>query len=27
MWEAELMIFLGSKDLGEITDGTEKCPT
>jgi hypothetical protein len=28
MWEAELMIFFwGSKDLGDIADGTEKCPT
>ena len=27
MWEAELMIFFRSKDLGEIADGTEKCPT
>ena len=26
-WEAELMIFLGRKDLREITNGTEKCPT
>jgi hypothetical protein len=25
MWEAELMIFLGSNYLGEIADGTEKC--
>jgi len=27
IWEAELTIFLGIKDLGEIADGTENCPT
>ena len=25
--ELKVMIFLRSKDLGEIADGTEKCPT